>query len=107
MELIQIILKRESSLKINILRTKRSLNLLIRVKVGNIWRSYCLIFGNITAEKNEVCAECFDLVTSAQHKTPMNDIFNPNKAGLFEGSFFWGGVGGQFTPPFIFQEELI
>ena len=31
-------------------------------------------------------------------------IINPNKAGLFEGSFFWGG---QFDPPFIFQEELI
>ena len=35
--------------------------------------------------------------------------FNPNKAGLFEGSFSqgWGGVGGQFEPPFIFQKELI
>ena len=31
---------------------------------------------------------------------------NPNKAGLFEGSFSWGG-GGQLDPPFIFQEELI
>ena len=26
--------------------------------------------------------------------------FNPNKAGLLEGSFFWGD-------PFIFPEELI
>ena len=25
--------------------------------------------------------------------------FNPNKAGLFEGSFSWGGGGGQFDPP--------
>ena len=35
--------------------------------------------------------------------------FNPIKAGLFEGSFLWGGEeGGQFDPPvFIFQEELI
>ena len=33
--------------------------------------------------------------------------FNPNKAGLFEGSFFWEGGGGQFDPPFIFLEELI
>ena len=36
---------------------------------------------------------------------------NPNKAGLFEGSFFWGGGGGQFDtpppPPVIFQEDLI
>ena len=24
-------------------------------------------------------------------------FINPNKAGLFEGSFFWGG--GQFDPP--------
>ena len=30
---------------------------------------------------------------------------NPNKAGLFKGSFFWGG--GEFDPSFIFQEELI
>ena len=29
---------------------------------------------------------------------------NPNKAGLFEGSF---SCGGQFDPPFILQEELI
>ena len=29
---------------------------------------------------------------------------NPNKAGLCEGSFLWGG---QFDSPFIFQEELI
>ena len=28
----------------------------------------------------------------------LNPSFNP-KAGLFEGSFFWGGVGeGQFDP---------
>ena len=31
-------------------------------------------------------------------------IFNPNKAGLFESSFFQGE--GQFDPPFIFQEVL-
>ena len=31
---------------------------------------------------------------------------NPNKVGLFDGSFFWGG--SQFeAPTFIFQEELI
>ena len=24
--------------------------------------------------------------------------FNPNKAGLFEGSFFWGEGGGKFEP---------
>ena len=45
---------------------------------------------------------------------------NPNKAGLFEGSFFLGGGGGGGggrlnlalpqnppTPPFIFQEDLV
>ena len=32
--------------------------------------------------------------------------FNPNKAGLFEGSFSWG-EGDQFDPSFIFQKELI
>ena len=32
-------------------------------------------------------------------------LFNPNKDGLFEDSFF---LGGQFDPPsLIFQEELI
>ena len=31
---------------------------------------------------------------------------NPNKAGLFEGSFFWGGVN-LLPPPFIFPEEFI
>ena len=30
--------------------------------------------------------------------------FNPNKAGLFKGSFSWRG---QFDPAFIFQEEFI
>ena len=30
-------------------------------------------------------------------------IFNPTKAGLFEGSFSWGEEGGGG----IFQEELI
>ena len=25
--------------------------------------------------------------------------FDPNKAGFFEGSFFWGRGGGQFDPP--------
>ena len=33
---------------------------------------------------------------------------NPNTAGLFEGSFSWvAGGGGQYDPPFIFQEEHI
>ena len=34
---------------------------------------------------------------------------NPNKAGLFEGSFFSEGGGVNLTPspPFIFQDELI
>ena len=35
----------------------------------------------------------------------VNAHINPNKAGLFEGSFSWEGV--QFDPPLIFQEELI
>ena len=37
-------------------------------------------------------------------------IFNPNTAGLFDGTFPWGmGGGGQFDtpPPPIFQEEFI
>ena len=30
--------------------------------------------------------------------------FRPNKAGLFEGSFSWGG--GQFGPPSYFKKNL-
>ena len=33
-------------------------------------------------------------------------MFNPNKAGLFEGSFSWGGEG-LTLPSFTCQEELI
>ena len=35
---------------------------------------------------------------------------SPNKAGLFEGRIFWGGVNltpPPFSPPFMFQEEFI
>ena len=32
-------------------------------------------------------------------------FFNPNKAGLFEGSFFWAG-GSQFDPPSHFKKNL-
>ena len=45
-----------------------------------------------------------------QHRHESNsNLLNPNKAGLFEGSFFGGDAGGghHFNPPFIFQEELI
>ena len=36
-------------------------------------------------------------------------VINPNKAGLFEGSFFWAEEEGRADPPnpFIFQEEHI
>ena len=43
----------------------------------------------------------------------IRNVNQNNKAGLFEGSFFWGGwgEGGQFNSPplhiFIFQEELV
>ena len=38
---------------------------------------------------------------------PHNNI-NPNKAGIFEGSFPCRGGGEQFVlPSFIFQEELV
>ena len=30
-------------------------------------------------------------------------LFNPNKAGPFEGSFFWGG---QIDPPSYFKKNL-
>ena len=32
-------------------------------------------------------------------------LFNPNKAGHFEGNFFWSA--GQFDTPFIYQEKQI
>ena len=44
----------------------------------------------------------FSMYTNMQVKIQF--IFNPNKAGLFESSFFRGE--GQFDPPFIFQEVL-
>ena len=34
-------------------------------------------------------------------------FINPNKAGLFKASFFYGGLNLTPPPPFIFQEELI
>ena len=34
-------------------------------------------------------------------------IVNPNKAGLFEGSFFFLGDEDLLWPPLIFQEKLI
>ena len=34
-------------------------------------------------------------------------LFYPNKAGIFEGNFFWEGEGQFGHPSFIFQEELI
>ena len=33
----------------------------------------------------------------------LNTLLNPNKAGIFKGSFYWGGC--QFDP-LLFQEEL-
>ena len=41
--------------------------------------------------------------TNLELKT--SGLLIPNKAGLFDGSFFWGGA--QFDHPFIFQEKLI
>ena len=35
-----------------------------------------------------------------------SNFINPNKAGLFEGSFFWEG-GDQIDPPLTFPKELI
>ena len=34
-------------------------------------------------------------------------LLNPNKAGLFKGSFFWGEEVQFDPPPFLLQEELI
>ena len=36
-------------------------------------------------------------------------VINPNKAGIFEGSFFWGGVGWgrQSDPPPPFPSSLL
>ena len=36
--------------------------------------------------------------------TKIEKKFNPNKAGLFEGSFSWGW--GQFDPPSYFKKNL-
>ena len=37
-------------------------------------------------------------VNSELNNIDKSKHFNPNQAGLFGGSFFWGG--GQFDPPF-------
>ena len=31
---------------------------------------------------------------------------NPNKAGFFEGSFFWGRGGAQFDPPYLYTQLI-
>ena len=48
----------------------------------------------------------FNIFTSDLH---FDALINPNKAGLFEGSFSWGweGEGGQFDPPSYFKKNLI
>ena len=40
-----------------------------------------------------------------EKKHVMGSLFNPNKAGFFEGSFSWRG-GINLTPLLIFQEKL-
>ena len=46
--------------------------------------------------------KCFFLVSTSQEINLSVNSLNPNKAGLFEGSFSWG------TPtPFIFQEKTV
>ena len=39
------------------------------------------------------------------HETKSGFPFNPNKAGLFESSFFWGE--SNLTLRFKFQQELV
>ena len=41
-------------------------------------------------------------------KNKGNKSLNPNKAGLFEGSFSWEGDGGgvNLTPPSYFKKDL-
>ena len=45
-------------------------------------------------------------IIDCKHKHLCIDI-NPNKAGLFEGSFFLGARGRSIWPPFTFPKELI
>ena len=52
----------------------------------------------------KVCTVTSEPSQSSSRRVPP---FNPNKARLFEGRFFW--VGGQFEPSFIFfifQEKV-
>ena len=66
----------------------------------------------ITSKKSTSISQSQSQYLFLQHRHESNsNLVNPNKAGLFEGIFFLGGggrgVGGQFNPPFIIQEELI
>ena len=62
---------------------------------------------NLTSSYIEI-AEKLNIVFSNAVKE-LNIKINPNKAGPFEGSFFWGRVNLKppISPPFIFQEGLI
>ena len=65
----------------------------------------------ITSKKSTSISQSQYLFLQHRHESNSNYL-NPNKAGLFGGSFFFrggveGGGGGQFNPPFIFQEELV
>ena len=56
-------------------------------------------FTDLPAEDNSLPIHLINLQKLA------TEMFHPNKAGIFERSFFWGG---QFEPPpFIAQGELI
>ena len=52
----------------------------------------------------ECCATVSKNLSLQDNQSPE---FNPNKAGIFEGSFSFGGGGCQFDPLFISQDELI
>ena len=58
--------------------------------------------------RNFVHAKTFLRARCVQARHRARNLSSPDKAGLFEGSFFFLGEGVNLTlPPFIFQEEVV
>ena len=88
---------------------------------GNKWFKKALIFQEfffyssfliglhyaVKLTKRCGCRQIMSVDVSQQFAFQNQCTLNPNKTGLFEGSFFWGRVILTPWPPFIFQEELI
>ena len=61
----------------------------------------------ITSKKSTSISQSQSQYLFLQHRYESNsNLLNPNKAGLFEGSFFGGGWGVSLTPLSYFKKNL-